>query len=55
MSIVAGAPHPANARRFYDWALTPAAQKIAAGTRNFQLPSNRDAATPVPARRMPTS
>ena len=33
MSIVAGAPHLANARRFYDWALTPAAQKIRRPTR----------------------
>lgn len=47
MSIVAGAPHLANAKRFYEWALTPAAQKLAGDARNFQLPSNR--ATPVPA------
>jgi len=47
IAVVTGAPHPANARRFYDWALTPAAQKIAAGGRNFQYPANRDAAVPV--------
>ncbi len=33
--------------KFYDWALTPAAQKIGADTKNFQTPSNR--ATPIPS------
>jgi iron(III) transport system substrate-binding protein len=47
IAVVTGAPHPANARRFYDWLLTPAAQKIAAGGRNFQYPANRDAVAPV--------
>ena len=41
MSIVRGAPHLANARRFYDWALSPAAQQIAGDTKNFQMPSNK--------------
>ena len=54
MSIVKGARNPANARRFYDWALTPAAQKIGGDTRNFQCLSNSDADS-RPARRMPTS
>ena len=44
MSIVSGAPHRDQARRFYDWALTPAAQRIGGDTKNFQVPSNR--ATP---------
>jgi ABC-type Fe3+ transport system substrate-binding protein len=35
-----------NARSFYDCALQPAAQKIGADTRNFEMPSNRS--TPVP-------
>lgn len=47
MSIVSGAPHRDHARRFYDWALTPAAQRIGGDTKNFQMPSNRE--TPVPA------
>jgi iron(III) transport system substrate-binding protein len=46
MSIVKAARNLRNARRFYDWALTPAAQKLAADTRQFVLPSNR--ATPAP-------
>ena len=46
MSIVKGAKNPENARRFYDWALTPAAQKIAGDLKNFQTPSNKS--TPIP-------
>jgi iron(III) transport system substrate-binding protein len=46
MSIVRGARHVEEARRFYEWALTPAAQAIAAKNGSFQLPSNK--ATPVP-------
>ncbi|MFO1281553.1 MAG: ABC transporter substrate-binding protein [Burkholderiales bacterium] len=47
MSLVRGARNPAEARRFYDWALTPAGQTLVAGTKNFQTMSNR--ATPTPA------
>lgn len=43
MSIVSGAPHLVNAKRFYEWALTPAAQKIGSDTRHFQMPSNTSA------------
>jgi iron(III) transport system substrate-binding protein len=46
MSLIEGARNAANARSFYDWALQPAAQKIGADTRNFEMPSNRS--TPVP-------
>ncbi len=46
MSIIKGAKNPENAKKFYDWALTPAAQKIGAETKNFQTPSNK--ATPIP-------
>ncbi len=46
MSIVKGARNLENAKKFYDWALTVDAQKIAAQTRQFQLPSNK--ATPQP-------
>jgi iron(III) transport system substrate-binding protein len=47
MSIIKGARNLENAKKFYDWALTPAAQKIGADTKNFQTPSNK--ATPIPA------
>ncbi|MFI4999722.1 MAG: ABC transporter substrate-binding protein [Reyranellales bacterium] len=45
MSIVKDARNAANARKFYDWALSPEAQKLAARARQFEVPSNR--ATPV--------
>jgi len=48
MSIIDGGPNTANAQKFYDWALTPSAQRIGAATRNFQTPSNRSTPT-VPA------
>lgn len=32
MSIIEGARHPDEAKKFYDWALTPAAQKLATPT-----------------------
>jgi iron(III) transport system substrate-binding protein len=40
MSIVKGARNLDNAKRFYDWALTPKAQALAAQSKQFQLPSN---------------
>jgi iron(III) transport system substrate-binding protein len=46
MSIVRGARNLANAKKFYDWALTPEAQKLGAQAKQFQVPSNK--ATPVP-------
>ena len=46
MSIIKGARNPDNARKFYDWALTPAAQALGAETKQFQVPSNKN--TPVP-------
>ena len=45
MSIVKGARNLDNAKKFYDWALTPKAQALAAQAKQFQLPSN--VATPV--------
>jgi iron(III) transport system substrate-binding protein len=48
MSIVRGARNLEAAKRFYEWALTPSAQALAAATLQFQLPSNR--ATPVDPR-----
>lgn len=47
MSIIRGARNERNARRFYDWALTPEAQRLGAEANQFQTPSNR--ATPIPA------
>jgi len=52
MSIVKGAKNLDNARKFYDWALTPAAQKIGAETKNFQVPSNKAAPAPPGAPKM---
>jgi iron(III) transport system substrate-binding protein len=46
MSIVKGARHPDEAKKFYDWALTVDAQKLAAPSGSYQIPSNK--ATPVP-------
>lgn len=44
MSIVKGAPHVEEARRFYEWALTPQAQQFAFAARGFQVPSNKGTA-----------
>ncbi len=49
MSLVKGARHPAEARRFYDWALTAEAQKIGAANRSYQIPSNAEAPIPPEA------
>ncbi|MEE1613350.1 ABC transporter substrate-binding protein [Microvirga sp. CF3016] len=46
MSIIKGAKNLDNAKKFYDWALTPAAQKLGAETKQFQVPSNKG--TPIP-------
>jgi len=46
MSVIKGARNLDNAKKFYDWALTPAAQKIGGDLRNFQTPSNKT--TPIP-------
>jgi iron(III) transport system substrate-binding protein len=52
MSIIAGGPNPDSAKAFYDWALTPEAQEIGATANSFQIPSNRNAATPEAAPRL---
>ncbi|SED58211.1 iron(III) transport system substrate-binding protein [Rhizobiales bacterium GAS191] len=46
MSLIKGAHNLDNAKKFYDWALTPAAQALAAQNKSFQTPSNK--ATPLP-------
>jgi iron(III) transport system substrate-binding protein len=48
MSIVKGARNLENAKKFYEWALTPQAQQFGASARQFQLPSHK--ATPVDPR-----
>ena len=45
LSIIKGARNLENAKKFYDWALTPKAQALGAQAKQFQLPSN--VATPV--------
>ena len=41
MSLIKGARNLDNAKKFYDWALTPAAQKLSYESKSsFQLPSN---------------
>ncbi|TMH17605.1 MAG: ABC transporter substrate-binding protein [Betaproteobacteria bacterium] len=52
MSIIKGARNLDNAKKFYDWALTPAAQKIGADTKNYQTPSNKAAPAPPGAPKM---
>lgn len=52
MSIVKGARNLDNAKRFYDWALSPAGQKLVADTKNYQTMSNRGTPTPPQAIRM---
>ncbi len=43
MSIIKGARNLDAAKKFYEWALTPAAQEMAAAAKQFQLPSNKSA------------
>jgi len=52
MSVVKGARNLDNAHKFYDWALTPAAQKIGGELKNFQTPSNKSTAVPAGALKM---
>lgn len=43
MSIIKGARNLENAKKFYEWALTGAAQEMGAAAKQFQLPSNKSA------------
>ena len=43
MSIIKGARNLDNAKKFYEWALTGAAQEMGAAAKQFQLPSNKAA------------
>jgi len=49
MSIIKGAKNIDNAKKWYDWALTPAAQALGAETKNYQVPSNKNAPVPPQA------
>ena len=49
MSIIKGAKNMENAKKWYDWALTPAAQAIGAQVKNFQVPANKGAPIPKEA------
>jgi len=55
MAIIVGGPNPAEARRFYDWALTKDAQELANRTRNLILPANRRADVRPEAARFATA
>ena len=48
MSIVKGGPNTANAKTFYEWALTPGGQQFGLAAKQFQLPSNTK--VPIDAR-----
>lgn len=47
LSLIKGAPNRANATTFINWALTPAAQQLAAQSGSYQIPSNSK--TPIPS------
>jgi iron(III) transport system substrate-binding protein len=49
MSIIEGARNADNAKKFYDWALSPEAQALGARAQSFQVPSNKAAPTPPQA------
>jgi iron(III) transport system substrate-binding protein len=51
-SIIKGAVNLDNAKKWYDWALTVDAQKLAAAANSYQVPSNKDAPTPPAAPKM---
>jgi len=46
MSIIKGSKNMENAKKWYDWALTPEAQMLGAQANSYQLPSNQDAPLP---------
>ncbi len=49
MSIIKGAKNMENAKKWYEWALTPEAQGIGGPAKAYQVPSNRNAAAPPQA------
>ncbi len=49
MSIIKGAKNMENAKKWYDWALTPEAQNLAGPAKSYQVPSNKASITPPQA------
>ena len=49
MTLIKGAKNMALAKKWYDWALTPAAQELGAKAKAYQVPSNKNAKTPPEA------
>jgi iron(III) transport system substrate-binding protein len=52
MSIIKGTRNLANAKKFYDWALTPATQALGEKANSFQIPSNKNSVIPAAAPKM---
>ena len=46
MAIIKGARHLDNARKFYDWALTPEAQRVGLDLKEYAIPTNRSVVLP---------
>jgi len=46
MSILKGARNMDNAKKFFDWALTPAAQQIGLDIKEYAIPTNRNVTLP---------
>jgi iron(III) transport system substrate-binding protein len=46
MSIIKGAHNLDSAKKWYDWALTPAAQALGGEAKSYQVPSNKDVKPP---------
>ncbi|HEV8676576.1 MAG TPA: ABC transporter substrate-binding protein [Methylomirabilota bacterium] len=49
MSLIKGARNLDNAKKWYDWALTPEAQTLGAQAKAYQVPSNKKAVAPPQA------
>ncbi len=49
MSIIKGTKNMENAKKWYDWALTPEAQNIGGQAKAYQVPSNKNATVPAQA------
>ena len=49
MSIIKGAKNMENAKKWYDWALSPEAQAIGGAAKAYQVPSNKSAPVPPQA------
>ena len=49
MTLIKGAKNMALGKKWYDWALTPAAQELGAKAKAYQVPSNKSSKTPPQA------